>query len=57
MSKNFRDWITPSKAGVHTSSAQQADKWIPAFAGKRSGGGFIEGGSAARPVANSQYLA
>jgi hypothetical protein len=42
-----------AKAGAHPSSAQQQDSWIPAFAGKRSGGGFIQGGSAARPVTNS----
>jgi hypothetical protein len=28
------NWITASKAGAHPSSARQADKWIPAFAGK-----------------------
>jgi hypothetical protein len=44
----------PAKAGAHPLSAQQADKWSPAFAGKRSGGGFIQGRAAVRPVVNSQ---
>src|SRR4030081_3957795 len=49
------NWITRSKAGAHPSSAQQADKWIPAFAGKAIRWRFYQGRVLPPgPVANSQ---
>src|SRR5690349_7864177 len=34
---------SPAKAGAHPSSAQQADKWLPAFAGKAIRWRFYQG--------------
>ena len=42
---------SPAKAGVHLSVARAGNRWVPAFAGKASGGGFIQGGSAAEQLA------
>src|SRR5438477_4950345 len=48
-------WAEGPRDGVICSEgAMKASRVTASFAGKRSGGGFIKGGSAARPVANSQ---
>jgi hypothetical protein len=34
--KHFGTCCSPAKAGVHFSAVRAADKWVPAFAGKRN---------------------
>jgi len=35
--------VTPAQAGVHSSTAGAAEKWIPAFAGMTRGCGMTSG--------------